>query len=131
MEFISGKEIQGLVNPGVVSRQLLNPENSQSQRVTLTEVHLEPGACQPRHSHQTSEQVWYALAGQGTLLLGEGKALPFCRGDVVRFVQGEIHGLKNDAPGEFVYLAVTTPPLNFRGAYQETKESPAPYDSQG
>ncbi len=65
------------------------------------------------------------------LLLGEGKALPFCRGDVVRFVQGEIHGLKNDAPGEFVYLAVTTPPLNFRGAYQETKESPAPYDSQG
>ena len=58
MEFISGKEIQGLVNPGVVSRQLLNPENSQSQRMTLTEVHLEPGACQPRHSHQTSEQVW-------------------------------------------------------------------------
>ena len=43
MEFISGKEIQGLVNPGVVSRQLLNPENSQSQRMTLTEVHLEPG----------------------------------------------------------------------------------------
>lgn len=126
MEFISGKEIQGLVNPGVVSRQLLNPENSQSQRVTLTEVHLEPGACQPRHSHQTSEQVWYALAGQGTLLLGEGKALPFCRGDVVRFVQGEIHGLQNPGLEEFVYLAVTAPPLDFREAYQGTAKSPAP-----
>ena len=65
------------------------------------------------------------------LLLGEGKALPFCRGVVVRFVPGEIHGRKNDAPGECVFLAVTTPPLNFRGAYQGTKESPAPYDSQG
>lgn len=70
------------MNPGVVSRRLLNPKNSQSQRMTLTEVHLEPGACQPRHSHQTSEQVWYALAGQGTLLLGEGKALPFSAGEM-------------------------------------------------
>lgn len=61
------------------------------------------------------------------LLLGEGKALPFCRGDVVRFAQGDVHGLQNPGPD----LAVTAPPLDFRGAYQGTKESPAPYDSQG
>ena len=65
------------------------------------------------------------------LLLGEGKALPFCRGDVVRFAQGDVHGLQNPGPEELVYLAVTAPPLDFRGAYQEAKESPAPYDSQG
>ena len=29
-----------MVNPGVVSRQLLNPDNSSSNRVTVTEVHL-------------------------------------------------------------------------------------------
>lgn len=126
MEFISGKEIQGLVNPGVVSRQLLNPENSQSQRMTLTEVHLEPGACQPRHSHQASEQVRYAPVGQGILPLGEGKTLPFHRGDVVRFAQGDIHGLQNPGLEEFVYLAVTAPPLDFREAYQGTAKSPAP-----
>ena len=61
------------------------------------------------------------------LLLGEG----FCRGDVVRFAQGDVHGLQNPGPEELVYLAVTAPPLDFRGAYQGTKESPAPYDSQG
>ena len=40
MEFISKEKIVELSNPGVVSRQLLNPENSSSERVTITEVHL-------------------------------------------------------------------------------------------
>ena len=55
MEFISKEKIVELSNPGVVSRQLLNPENSSSERVTITEVHLEIGACQPRHTHDASE----------------------------------------------------------------------------
>ena len=54
MEFISKEKIVELSNPGVVSRQLLNPENSSSERVTITEVHLEIGACQPRHTHDMS-----------------------------------------------------------------------------
>lgn len=57
MEFISSNSIVRLQNPGVVSRQLLNPENSSSERVTITEVHLEIGACQPRHTHDVSEQI--------------------------------------------------------------------------
>ncbi len=46
MEFINSEDIKELANPGVVSRQLLNPENSASERVTMTEVHLEVGASQ-------------------------------------------------------------------------------------
>ncbi len=68
MEFISKEKIVELSNPGVVSRQLLNPENSSSERVTITEVHLEIGACQPRHAHDASEQIWYATKGTGKLL---------------------------------------------------------------
>ena len=71
MEFIKGSDIISLTNPGVVSRQLLNPDNSESKRVTITEVHLEPGACQSRHIHEFSEQIWYALKGSGKLLLAE------------------------------------------------------------
>ena len=44
MEFIKSKNIKELSNPGVVSRQLINPENSKSDRVAITEVHLEVGA---------------------------------------------------------------------------------------
>ncbi len=80
MEFITADSIAGLKNPGVVSRQLLNPENSQSRRVTLTEVHLEPGACQPRHTHAHSEQIWYAVRGAGKLLLAGGGRGNFMRG---------------------------------------------------
>ena len=58
MEFIKKEKIVELSNPGVISRQLLNPDNSSSKRITITEVHLESGACQKRHTHNLSEQVW-------------------------------------------------------------------------
>lgn len=119
MDFIQADTIISLSNPGVTSRQLLNPDNSASTRVTITEVHLEPGACQPRHSHESSEQVWYALQGSGTLLLADGAEKAFQNGDVVRFQDGDIHGLRNDGGSEFIYLSVTAPPIHFGYAYQQ------------
>lgn len=121
MEFIKSNTIKSLANPGVVSRQLLNPDNSESQRVTITEVHLETGACQPRHLHETSEQIWYALKGSGTLLLADDAEQAFAAGDVVRFDDTDIHGLRNDGDTEFVYLSVTAPPIHFGYAYGKGK----------
>ena len=63
MEFIKGENIKELMNHGVISRQLLNPDNSESKRVTITEVHLEAEASQPRHIYDSSEQIWYAVKG--------------------------------------------------------------------
>lgn len=122
MEFIPAVEISALTNPGVVSRQLLNPDNSKSERVTITEVHLEPGACQPRHIHEHSEQIWYALKGSGRLLLSEGAEKSFRAGDVVRFANGDVHGLLNDGETDFVYLSVTAPPIHFGYAYEQRQE---------
>lgn len=121
MEFIRSSDINELANPGVVSRQLLNPENSESQRVTITEVHLEPGAIQPRHTHDASEQIWYALKGNGKLLLADDETKDFSAGDVVRFANNDVHGLLNDGNTEFVYLSVTAPPINFGYAYAEKR----------
>jgi quercetin dioxygenase-like cupin family protein len=121
MEFIDKNSIKALANPGVVSRQLLNPDNSESRRVTITEVHLEPGASQPRHTHDASEQIWYALRGSGKLLLADGQEKAFSAGDVVRFADRDVHGLLNDGGTEFVYLSVTAPPIHFGYAYQEKR----------
>jgi len=121
MEFISKSEIVRLVNPGVVSRQLINPENSKSTRVTITQVHLAPGASQPRHTHESSEQIWYALSGSGLLLLADGQTRDFSAGDVARFADGDVHGLENTGEGEFVYISVTSPPIHFGYAYAERK----------
>lgn len=121
MEFIGKKDIKELMNPGVISRQLLNPDNSSSKRVTLTEVHLETGAVQPRHIHDSSEQIWYAVTGTGKLLLADGIEKDFEAGDVVRFADGDVHGLLNDGEKEFIYISVTAPPINFGYAYKEKR----------
>lgn len=123
MEFIKKENIVELLNPGVISRQLLNPENSASERVTITEVHLEPNAEQPRHTHEFSEQIWYAVKGTGTLLLADNKEMAFNVGDVVRFADKEVHGLKNNGESEFVYISVTSPPINFGYAYKDKSEN--------
>ena len=111
-------EIQALENSGVVSRQLVFPENSDSERVTITQVTMPPGSKNPRHSHEFSEQVWVALEGSGVLLLGNDKQIEFKAGDVARFSEGEIHGFQNTGSVNFIYISVTSPPVNFRGAYE-------------
>ncbi len=110
-----------LIKDGMESYQLISPHSSQSRRITLTEVHVRPGYYNERHSHETSEQVWYALRGTGMLLLAGGEEKPFKAGDVVRMADGDIHGLHNDSDGEFVYIAITSPPVNFDCAYQGRK----------
>ena len=121
MEFVNSENIKELSNPGVISRQLINPENSESERVTITEVHLDIGASQPRHKHDTSEQIWYAVQGSGKLLLADEKEMIFKAGDVVRFADGDIHGLLNDGDTEFIYISVTSPPIDFGYAYEDKK----------
>ena len=123
MELIRAEAITQLTNSGVTSRQLLFPENSRSARVTITRVTVQPGARNPPHRHIESEQVWVALRGNAQLLLEGGSVLPFTQGDVVRFEDGELHGLENSGSSEFEYLSVTSPPANFRAAY-ERKWSP-------
>ncbi len=120
MEFISTEDIKVFENPGVTSRQLLSPHNSECDKVTVTEVHLKPGAKQDRHKHEYSEQIWYALKGNGKLLLENDAELPFSKGDVVRFEISDVHGLYNDSDEEFVYISVTAPPIDFSYAYNKS-----------
>ena len=116
MEIIRRDDAPVLVNPGVASHQLISPENSASARITITRVVLAPGSVNPRHRHVSSEQAWVALSGSGVLLLAGAATLPFAAGDVARFADGDVHGLENTGVDDFVYLAVTSPPLDFRAA---------------
>jgi quercetin dioxygenase-like cupin family protein len=119
MELIRAESVTQLSNSGEISRQLLFPENSSSGRITITRVTIEPGSKNAPHRHATSEQVWVALRGSGLLLLEGGQVMPFAQGDVVRFEDGELHGFENTSAVEFEYLSVTSPPVNFRSAYEK------------
>lgn len=119
MEFLNSESFAQLSNPGVQSTQLLSPHNSTSNRVTITSVTVDPGAKQPRHSHLTSEQIWIAIDGVGTLLLDDDKTLEFRKGQVVRFEDGDVHGFANTSDKPFTYISITSPPINFSYAYQD------------
>jgi mannose-6-phosphate isomerase-like protein (cupin superfamily) len=43
---------------------------------------------------------------------------PFSEGDIVRFEDGDLHGFENTGGTVFQYLSVTSPPVNFRAAYE-------------
>ena len=121
MEIIRREQVPVLTASGIVSHQLLFPENSASARVTITKVVVDPGAVNSRHRHATSEQVWIGLRGSGILLLADDATAPFAEGDVVRFAEGDVHGFRNTGTVPFEYLAVTAPPINFREAYAAPK----------
>ncbi|TAK73357.1 MAG: cupin domain-containing protein [Aquabacterium sp.] len=117
MQHFQRQDIPVLHNSGIDSEQLLFPETAPEAKATITRVTVPVGKLNPRHRHEHSEQVWVVLGGSGTLLLeGEAEA-PVNVGDVVRFGPGEVHGFRNSGTEPFVYMSVTTPPLNFRSAY--------------
>ena len=121
MDFIPKASITALTSESQVSHQLLWNENSASERITITKVHVFPGKSNARHKHDTSEQIWIALKGRGRLLLEDGETKEFAEGDVVRFSDGDTHGIMNESDEEFVYISVTSPPINFRYAYSGEK----------
>ena len=83
---------------------------------------MQPGAISDRHSHTVSEQTWLIEEGEATLLMDGGGRAPLHVGDVVRTPPGEVHGVKNTGPRQFVYLAITSPPQDFSAAYQHRKD---------
>jgi quercetin dioxygenase-like cupin family protein len=123
MEIIRNGSTTTLSNEGVQSEQLIFPENSPSRRVTITRVTVAPQATNAPHRHASSEQVWVALAGRGTLLLDKAQTEPFAAGDVARFADGDLHGLRNAGDTPFVYIAVTSPPIDFRSSYANSSDS--------
>jgi quercetin dioxygenase-like cupin family protein len=123
MEIVRNGSAPILSNPGVQSDQLISPENSPSRRVTITRVTVAPQGINSPHRHESSEQIWVALAGHGTLLLDQQRTEPFAAGDVVRFGDGDLHGLHNTGDTPFIYIAVTSPPLDFRSAYAHSSDT--------
>lgn len=122
MEFIKKEDIVALKSDFQVSHQLLWDENSKSERLNITKVHVYPGKTNSRHIHSSSEQIWIAIKGKGLLLLDNDETKEFQEGDVARFEDGDIHGIANNSDKEFIYISVTSPPINFRYAYKGEKK---------
>ena len=122
MQIIRKADIPILSNSGVNSEQIIFPESSPDAGATITRVTVPAGTINPRHVHKESEQIWFVLSGRGMLLLEDETEREIYTGDVARFSPGDIHGFHNTNNTPFVYISVTTPPLNFRGIYDQEWE---------
>lgn len=114
---ITSQEFGKLENPGVVSEQLVWGLNAPDAQATITRVTMQPGSEQSRHKHENSEQIWIIETGTATILLANSETAEMRAGEVYRTPPGEIHGILNSSSDPFIYLAMTTPPQDFRAAY--------------
>ena len=118
MEMIRRDEVLTLANRGVRSEQLLSPENSRSTRVTVTRVTVSPGGHAGRGTRmRTPSRFGWRCAGMPGSCWKGPQWRHSARATSSRFSAGDVHGLENSGAGDFVYLAVTSPPINFRPAY--------------
>lgn len=82
-------------------------DRSQAAASEVFVVVIEPGKAPPLHKHDDTEQIFYVLAGQGRLEIGEeGDEYPVSPGDVVRIPPSTWHAIHCEGPGELRYLAV-------------------------
>jgi len=76
-------------------RTLMTAEFSSSLAY-IREIDLEPGASIGMHKHEDDEEIYYIVAGHGTMLV-DGEKQPVSAGDVVLTKSGSSHGLINDS----------------------------------
>lgn len=70
-------------------------------------VVLEPGQATHVHKHDDTEQIFYIVAGEGTLWIGPEQAPHALRvGQVVRIPPSTLHSIGTQGPGELRYIAV-------------------------
>jgi quercetin dioxygenase-like cupin family protein len=119
---LSTRDITVLENPGKRSEQLVWPQNAPEASVTITRVTMKPGSVSKRHAHPNSEQIWIVERGSGQLLL-DGAQSDLNAGDIICTPAGDVHGVENTGLELLVYLAITTPPQDFRPAYQGVSAS--------
>ena len=75
-------------------RELLAYRNSVITRQSLAEARLHPGASTTPHRHERTEEIYYILAGSGSMRIGDSTA-QVGPGDAIAIPPGTNHQIRN------------------------------------
>ena len=89
-------------------RELLAHRNSVIQQQSLAEARVAPGATTAAHHHRRTEEIYYLLAGQGRMRLGQ-EWCEVARGDAIAIPPGAVHQIVNTGTDELVFLCCCAP----------------------
>lgn len=70
----------------------------------FTEIRLEPGCSIGYHEHENETELFYFLAGRGTVM-DDDREVMVCAGDVMSTPSGHGHSVKNDGAEPLVFVA--------------------------
>ncbi|MBI5044807.1 MAG: cupin domain-containing protein [Candidatus Levybacteria bacterium] len=101
-----------IARDGATIFELLRPETSAVNNMSIASGSLESGQIARRHYHVVSEEAYYVVSGEGVAHVGEVSE-PIKTGDVVHVPVGVVHGLENVSSTDKMHiLAISSPPYS-------------------
>lgn len=90
-------------------RELLAHRNSSIRNQSLAEARLPPGMSTTPHRHPKTEEIYYILAGQGLMQVGE-ELSQVGPGDAIAIPPGVRHQITNTGSLVLTFLCCCAPP---------------------
>jgi mannose-6-phosphate isomerase-like protein (cupin superfamily) len=89
-------------------RELAGPAWTRARHQSLAEATVHPGGETAEHYHPRTEELYYFVAGEGRMRLGEEEA-DVAAGDCVVIPPGTPHKLSNAGPEPLILLCCCAP----------------------
>ncbi|MFP5348731.1 MAG: cupin domain-containing protein [Gammaproteobacteria bacterium] len=83
-----------ITKDGSSIRELMHPTQHGNRNQSLAEATVPVGARTRLHRHERSEEIYYILAGEGLMTLGDA-SFPIVEGDSVCIAAGTAHCIAN------------------------------------
>jgi mannose-6-phosphate isomerase-like protein (cupin superfamily) len=95
---------------GQSSYLLLAAGQFSSQNLAITWVDCPPGSSQPRHQHDTQEQIYVIVRGRGVMTVGDEER-ELIEGTLVFVPPATAHTIRNESGEPMCYVSATSPPF--------------------
>ena len=109
---------------GLVSHVLLQEGDVAGSELAVTWVEVDPGAKQPRHSHEP-QQTYVITRGSGVMHIG-GEDREVGVGNLIFIPSGIEHGIDNTGQETLTYVAAATPAFDVTSLYDRGQISLSP-----
>jgi mannose-6-phosphate isomerase-like protein (cupin superfamily) len=96
---------------GQRSYLLLKRGQFGASNLAVTWVECPPGSQQPLHQHETQEQVYVIVRGNGTMIVG-GEERVVVEGALVFVPPRTPHAIRNDSAEPMTFVSATAPPFD-------------------
>lgn len=97
-----------ITKDGSEIRELLAYRNSGIRHQSLAEARVPVGTATTPHFHPQTEEIYYILAGQGRMRIGDEERT-VGPGDAIAIPPGAVHTIRNPGPAELRFLCCCAP----------------------